>query len=153
MFAKGMSLKFCQLLVGCSLSLYSISCPWISCRQDKFWVETFVGGLVSQFLHWGVCLFTGGNLFRFLTQMLWVTAKGIPIWFLGTSLIPGPCLVLEMVPISSSLLVADFYLCSWSSIYLFCPSPHLILKPSLPYTSPLPSSSLPLPSSLIPRPI
>ena len=27
-------------------------CPCISCRQDKFWIESFVGGLVSLLLHW-----------------------------------------------------------------------------------------------------
>jgi hypothetical protein len=45
--AHGMGLKLGQLLVGHSLSLCSIPLACISCSQDKFWVESFVGGLVS----------------------------------------------------------------------------------------------------------
>ena len=33
----------------------------ISCRQDTFWVKSFVGGLVSLLLHWSSCLATGGD--------------------------------------------------------------------------------------------
>jgi hypothetical protein len=40
-------------------------CAYIICRQDKFWVESFVGGLVSQSLHWSSCLATGFGFFRF----------------------------------------------------------------------------------------
>ena len=36
-----------------------------SCMQDKFWVENFVGGLVSLRHHWGSCLATGGGLLKF----------------------------------------------------------------------------------------
>ena len=31
-------------------------CPCISFRQDKFWVKSFVGGLVSLSLHWSLAL-------------------------------------------------------------------------------------------------
>ena len=42
-----MGLKLGQLLVGHSLSLCSIPCACISCRQDKFWVKSFVDGYVE----------------------------------------------------------------------------------------------------------
>ena len=35
-------------------------------RQNKFWVESFVGELVSLLLHWGYCLETGGGLLKFV---------------------------------------------------------------------------------------
>ena len=38
-----MGLKLCWLLVGYSLSLYPLPHPCVSCRQDTFWVESFVG--------------------------------------------------------------------------------------------------------------
>lgn len=39
--------------------------PWASCRQDKFWVEDFVGGLMSLLssLHWKSCLTSGSSHF------------------------------------------------------------------------------------------
>jgi hypothetical protein len=37
----------------------------ISFRQDQFWFENFIDGLVSPSLHWGTFLSTGGSLFRF----------------------------------------------------------------------------------------
>jgi hypothetical protein len=40
-------------------------CPYISYRQDKFWVESFMGGLVSLSLHWGFSLAIGNGLLRF----------------------------------------------------------------------------------------
>ena len=64
-FAYGMNLKLVLLLVGHSLSLCSIPCLYISCRQDKFWDESLVSGLMSLLLHWGSCLATGDGLFRF----------------------------------------------------------------------------------------
>ena len=39
--------KLGRLLVGHSLSLCSVPPACISGRKDKFWVESFVGGLVS----------------------------------------------------------------------------------------------------------
>lgn len=47
------------------LSIFFILCPCISCRQDKFWIESFVGRLVSLSLHWDSCLAEGGSQFRF----------------------------------------------------------------------------------------
>jgi hypothetical protein len=63
-FANGMGLILDQLLVSHTLSLCSIPCACISCRQDKFWVESSVGGLVFLLLRWGSCLTTGGSLLR-----------------------------------------------------------------------------------------
>ena len=46
MLACGMGFKFGQF-VGHSHSLLSIHCLCIACRQEKFWVESFVGEMVS----------------------------------------------------------------------------------------------------------
>ena len=35
--------------------LCSLPSTCITCRQDKFWVESFMGGLVSLLLLWGSC--------------------------------------------------------------------------------------------------
>jgi hypothetical protein len=59
-----MGLKLGQLLIGHSLSLYSISNLYISCRQYRFWVESFVG-LMSLFFLWSSYMAIGGGLFRF----------------------------------------------------------------------------------------
>jgi hypothetical protein len=47
------------------LGLCSISCACISCRQDKFWVKSYVDGLLSLLLHLGSWLATGDGLLRF----------------------------------------------------------------------------------------
>lgn len=43
-------------LIGCMFpqSLLRLG-PWTPCRQDTFWVESFVGELVSLSLCWGSC--------------------------------------------------------------------------------------------------
>jgi hypothetical protein len=56
-----MSLKLDQLLVGHSLSLGPILSPCISYRQDKNFVQMFVGGLLSLSLHWAMVV----DLFMF----------------------------------------------------------------------------------------
>ena len=38
--------------------------PWISLRQEQFWVKSFVGGLLSTPLHYGSCATTSGSPFR-----------------------------------------------------------------------------------------
>jgi hypothetical protein len=65
MLDNGMGLKLGQLLVGHSLSLYSFLHAYISFRQDKFGIESVVGGLIFLSLHWGSPLTTGGSLGRF----------------------------------------------------------------------------------------
>jgi hypothetical protein len=45
--AHGMGLKYVWLSVGHSLSFCSISLAYITCRQDKLEVESFVGSLMS----------------------------------------------------------------------------------------------------------
>jgi hypothetical protein len=67
------------LLVDCSLSFCCIHLHCISCRQDKFEVKSFVGGLVSLLLHWSFYLATGGSLLRSCIIMLWVTSKDTPL--------------------------------------------------------------------------
>jgi hypothetical protein len=57
-----------------SQSLLSI-CTCISFRQDKFWIESFVGGLLFLFLHWVSCLATGDNQLRFCIPLICIWAK------------------------------------------------------------------------------
>ena len=54
------------LVIGWSL-LQSLLHPpcLLFCTQDKFWVESFVVGLVSLLHHWVSCLTIGGGLFKF----------------------------------------------------------------------------------------
>ena len=141
-----MGLKLGWLLVGHSLSYWSLSPACISCNRDKFWFESFVCRLVSLLLNWGSCLATGDGLFRF-----YIPNVGIhPHWFLSTFLISGLCLAWEMSPTSSPLSVADFQLLSWPSIHPFCLSLHLILNAFITLPNPLPSLHLPhmtIPSS------
>jgi hypothetical protein len=71
-----MGLKLGQLLDGQFLNLCSIPCPCISCGPDRFWVEIFVGELVSLSLHWILAwLQEAGSI----CPILWVTAKVTPI--------------------------------------------------------------------------
>jgi hypothetical protein len=46
-FAYGLGFKLGQLMVLHRLSIHSIPGTCISCGQNKFRVESFVGGLVS----------------------------------------------------------------------------------------------------------
>jgi hypothetical protein len=113
--AAGWSLTEDSLLLSASITVSLVvlsigACPWdesqvksvigwpppqsllhphacISCRQDKFWVESFVGGLVSLLLHWGSCLATGGGLLRFHIPSV-VNHNESLHCFLDTSLIP-----------------------------------------------------------------
>jgi hypothetical protein len=51
-----------------------------SCRQDTFWVEGFVGGLLSLYIYWESCLATGGSHFRLhVPHSLGVTFRITPI--------------------------------------------------------------------------
>jgi hypothetical protein len=58
--------------------------PSTSCRQDKFWIESFVGGFISTSLHWKSHLATGSGLFiSFISpapyrQLLLVSTKVTP---------------------------------------------------------------------------
>ena len=85
--------KLQQLLVGDFLSLCSIPHPYSSCRQDKFWVEIFMGELVSLSLHWGSYMATGDDLFRFHI----LNPVSHSCCFVGTFLFPGLLLFLEML--------------------------------------------------------
>jgi len=60
----GIDLKLVPLLLGHSFNLCSIHNPLISCRQDKFSVESFVGGLVTPSLYQSSCLATGDSVPR-----------------------------------------------------------------------------------------
>ena len=66
MLAHGMGFKLGLLLVGHSLPLLHTTPPaFLVDRIDTFGVKSFLGELVSLLLHWGFCLATGGDLFRF----------------------------------------------------------------------------------------
>ena len=60
---------------------------YISCRQDKFWVESFMGGLMSFSFQWGSCLATGG----FMSSLLGISVKMICIdsWKAPSSQVSG----------------------------------------------------------------
>jgi hypothetical protein len=123
-------------------AIHSLCVPYpmpacISCRQDKFWDESFVCWLMSLSLHWISCLVTEDGLFRFHIPKIGSHR------FLGTFLIPSLCLLLEIPPTALPLSVTDFYSFLWPSKHLSCPFPYMILKPPFPFPSPLPSSSLP----------
>lgn len=118
-------------------------CPCTSCRQDIFWMEGFVGELVSLFLLWEFCLATGGGeTLGSISPLLWVSAS-YPHRLLGAFPIPGLWNILEM-PQSPTLTphitpkAADFHSFSWTSI--------LSLPTHNPEPTPFPSLS-PLPHS------
>jgi hypothetical protein len=71
------------LLVGHSINLCSPSLVRISYWQNKIWIKNFVGGLVSLLLHWGSCLATGGDLFRFHIPNVVSHSHGSPPLILG----------------------------------------------------------------------
>jgi hypothetical protein len=110
----------------------------ISCRQHKFGVESFVGGLVSLLLHRDSYLAKGGGL---------LTVASYPYWFTEASLIIGLFQVLEMHPTSLPQSITEFHSFSWPSGHLNCLSPYLILSP--PHSLPIcfPHISLPLSAS------
>jgi hypothetical protein len=63
-------LKLEQSLLGCSLGLCSIFIPAHLVVRTDFWVEGFVGGLMSPSLSWNSCLDSGGGYFS-LYISLW----------------------------------------------------------------------------------
>jgi hypothetical protein len=72
-----MVLKLSQLLNGHSLSLCSLPCVSYTFRENEFWYESFVGGLVSRSFHWCSLLAAGGTLFWF--HIINVTIKVTPL--------------------------------------------------------------------------
>ena len=95
--------------------------------QDKFWLESSVGGLVSLLLHWGFCLATVGGLYRFHIPIVCESQLRSPPLILGYLPYSRP-LVLELSLISSLLLVVNFHSFSWPSSHLSCLFLHLILN-------------------------
>jgi hypothetical protein len=45
-------------------------CSWTYCKRDRFWVKSFVDGLVSPSLLWKSCFAIGGWCFSLYT-LLW----------------------------------------------------------------------------------
>ena len=144
MLAHGIGLKLGQLLVGHLLiSVPSPPIPALFVRQDKFGVGSFVCGLVSLLLHWGSCLATEGDLFRFYFPNAMKSQLSLLHWFLGTSLTPDLCHILEMSNTFPPPSVSDLHSFSWPSGHFSCPSPYLILKSQSPSYLHLPPSSSP----------
>jgi hypothetical protein len=50
-------------------------CPCASCKQDTFWVESFVSGLLSLSFHWESYLATGSSHFRIHISMLGTSVR------------------------------------------------------------------------------
>jgi hypothetical protein len=56
-------------------------CPWISFRQNRFWLKSFVGGLMS-------CLATGCGLYRLRFPTVTLSGRDPLHWLLGGLLHP-----------------------------------------------------------------
>lgn len=83
------SLKLGWISVGYFLSLCSLPCACISCREETFWIESFVGGFVPLLLHWGSYMATGSGLFMVHVPSVVGHSYGLTHWSLNASLIPG----------------------------------------------------------------
>ena len=95
--------------------------PWISCREDKFGIESFVGGFVSLLFHWGSWIATGGGLFKFHTPMLWSQLSTVPLIFGVPSLFQDSVSSWRWSPTSPPLSVIDFPSSAWPSGNPCCP--------------------------------
>ena len=145
MLAYGIGFKLGELFVGHILSHCSIPHLFISCRQDKFWIESFMGELMS------LLIAPLGFLLSYRSLPLQVPHTQCCESQLRSSPLNLGCLPLTQVSVSSwrcpliSLLpsFADFHSFSWPPSCLSCPSPHLILNPLFPSPSPLPPSAIP----------
>ena len=114
-----------------SLLHFFFFCPWISFRQEQFWIRKIDSGLITLSPHWGPCLSTGLGLFRFPLPLLGISTKIIPTesWESLT------CQVTGIYPPPQTQDAGYFHSFSWSTGLLFCnPSP-----------TQLPFFSLPLP--------
>jgi hypothetical protein len=122
--AHGLHLKLSWLLFDHFLSLYFISQPYISCRQDKFWVKSFVGGMVPLLICWDSYLATEGGLIRFHIPKAVIHSKVTPIdtWMPPLSQISISSWRCPPYPYPSQLKI---------SIYSHG---HLAISPVLPHT-------------------
>ena len=136
-------------VIGWPFPHFLFHCPFISSRQDKFWIESILGELVSLSLPSGPPstprlqeVAASGSI----SSLLGVSAKFSPIHFweppydsfwhiLQVPTIPNPCLL----TISNSF--------SWHSVPLSCLSIHLIINIQFP--SPQPLSPIYLPTRYI----
>jgi hypothetical protein len=147
--AYGMGLNLCWLLFGHSLSLCSISSAYISCRQDKFGVKSFVGGLVSLSLHWGSCLAIGGDLFRFHISSAMHLLHKVSAKALTPGSLPDPIRSLELLEIPLILTPSSSFRFTFI-LLVFRPSLLPLPAPNSdpPFTSPPPLSPNSLPPSV-----
>ena len=118
----GMGLNLEHSLFGHSLRLCSIFVP-TSCRQDTFWVEGFLGGLLSLSSNWKSCMATGSNLFH-------------PRSLACPRDLPCPCflclyMILPTHLLSKSSIPPSSLLPSTSNIYFVSPSEKKINHPHL----------------------
>jgi hypothetical protein len=175
--AHGIGLKLGTLLFGHSLSL--CSSPVVSFLIDRIDFESKVlwVGLCYLSVHWCSCLATGGGLFDFHVPNAVVipTDSWVPVllscyrrwalrfpcpqccghsyWFLGTSLIPEPSLVLEMSNTFPQPPV-QISISSHGYLPIFPVPPHNLLWtshfPPNPLSNPIPILHLPLMAILFP---
>ena len=139
-FVHEMGLTLCWLLAGHSLSLCSTPNSSFSCRMYTFWEESFVGVLMSLWLHWGSCLATEVSLLRlYISNAVSHTTKD-PHWILGTSSIPGLHLFLQMPPTCTVPSVSSTFPLILMVIWLSClplPTSEPELPTSFPISSPI----------------
>jgi hypothetical protein len=113
-------------------------CPCISFRQEQFWVENFVGELVSPSLHWEVL----SDYWRWSFHVSYPVghlSQGHPHWVLGASPISDLWDFLEVSSTSPPLAAVYYYSFSWSSgppllfppLLILLPTPHHKVPPSL----------------------
>ena len=103
-------------------------CPCTSFRQDEFWVESFMGGLVSLSLHWESCLAAEVVSSGFMSPLLGTLAK---VTHIDSWELPYPrSLELPRDPTPSAAAV--FHSILHPSGPLSCLSPYLILNPPIP---------------------
>ena len=107
--------------------------PCISCRQDTFWVESFVSELLFLLLHWHSCLATRVGLFRLHIPNAVSLSWGylIDSWEPSLSLVSDMTLRCTPTPQASCRFL--FTHC-WPSL-LFLPTP----DPDQPLPLPIPS--------------
>ena len=112
-------------------------------RWDNFLVESFVGGLMSLSLHWGSCMTTEGDLFRFhVSTGISAKVTHIDSWEFPHLMSLG---LPKYSPQPQLLAASDFHSFPWPSRSLSCLSTHITLPPfsSSFLSHPLTSLSLP----------
>ena len=127
--ACGMDSQVRQSLDGLSFSLCSILCPFISFRQEQFWVKILEMGRWPHPSTRGPCLTSGYGLDRFSLSFVGYSANVIPVgsWEALAFLVSRTFWLLPPVPhpplLHTSAQFPDLlHISSISSNTRFCPS-------------------------------